>query len=429
VRDGKPRNPAAPLAELLQFLDEQHGIAADQKDDRPWSVRHPLQPFDARYYERDINGRPLHDPRLFTYNPAFLAAASVARVPRFLVAPQDVLEGDASRPTAGPDISLTALKRYWRDPAKDNLLRQQGISLQALENTSWPDREPLETGISRLERIDRRLLFDALALGYNQLPDAPPAWLARSGMLASGAIGIEAYRLLKQAVQGMLSQAQTCFAGADTATEPQSVDLDLGDGLRLTGTIDRVFRSTDGGLMLFDAKPGSMAGLRDLIAFYIDWAALRLTHGDDIEGVFLESSAASKVTFPKLLEPILAQDTAQLRHGLCQLITMRLAADTQAPLFFPITALAYATANPEDRSRRAADKWEGSDFAGTGERDYAPGYAALLLRGTDLFDESGAVFHAFVEATRQVCDVLDPQHSLLMKTSSSERLHPNGVDA
>src|SRR3569623_1023659 len=26
VRDGKPRNPAAPLAELMQFLDEQAGL-------------------------------------------------------------------------------------------------------------------------------------------------------------------------------------------------------------------------------------------------------------------------------------------------------------------------------------------------------------------------------------------------------------------
>jgi exodeoxyribonuclease V gamma subunit len=429
VRDGKPRNPAAPLAELLQFLDEQHGIAADQKIGRPWSIRHPLQPFDARYYERDTDGRPLHDPRLFSYNPAFLAAASAADVPRFFSPPQDDPADGAPLAPIGTDISLAALKRYWRDPAKDNLLHLQGISLQALENVSWPDREPLETGISRLERVDRRLLFDALARGRSQLPDEPPAWLARSGMLASGAIGVEAYRQLKMGVQGMLRQAQTCFAGTDTVTEAQAIDLDLGDGFRLTGSIDRVFRSTDGGLMLFDAKPGGMAGLRDLLAFYIDWAALRLMHGDDIEGIFLETSLAQKVAFPKLLEPILAQDPEQLRLGLRQLIDMRLAADTRTPFFFPISALAYANSAPEDRTRRAAEKWEGGDFAGIGERDYAPGYAALLLRGNDLFDERSAAFHAFVEATRQVSDVLDPAHSQLMKTTVSDTVAADGVDA
>lgn len=181
--------------------------------------------------------------------------------------------------------------------------------------------------------------------------------------------------------------------------------------------------------MLFDAKPGGVAGLRDLLTFYIDWAALRLMHGDDIEGVFLESATASKVGFPKLLEPILAQDVAQLRHGLRRLIEMRMAADKTAPLFFPVSALAYATGEPEDRTRRAADKWEGSDFAGTGERDYTPGYSALLLRGSNLFDEHSAAFHAFVETTRQVCNVLDPEHSLLMKTGSSEIAQADEMDA
>ena len=427
VRDGKPRNPAAPLAELLQFLDEQHGLSADQKTARPWSIRHPLQPFDARYYERAANGEPLHDPRLFSYNPAFLATAAAAPAPRFLLARDDAAESSAS--LVATDVSLGALKRYWRDPAKDTLLRQRGISLQALENTSWPDREPLETQVSRLERVDRRLLFDALAHGRSTLPDAAPAWLARSGMLAGGAIGAEAYRQLKHSIQALLAQAQTCFAGVETQAEPQAVELELDDGVRLAGTVERVFRSADGGLMLFDAKPGGVAGLRDLLAFYIDWAALRLTHGDNIEGVFLESPDAHKVAFPKLLEPILAQDLTQLRHGLRQLIEMRLAADAQAPLFFPITALAYASAAPADRARRAADKWEGGDFAGTGERDYAPGYATLLLRGSDLFDERGAAFHAFVEATRRVCEVLDPTHSWLMKADSADAVRADGVDA
>jgi exodeoxyribonuclease V gamma subunit len=84
VRDGKPRNPAAPLAELLQFLDEQHGIADDEKVDRPWRIHHPLQPFDARYYERDAQGKPQRDQRLFSYDPAFLALPSTKSIPSFL---------------------------------------------------------------------------------------------------------------------------------------------------------------------------------------------------------------------------------------------------------------------------------------------------------------------------------------------------------
>src|SRR3546814_18212314 len=52
VSDGKPRNPAAPLAELMAELDQAAGLAHDDSDaQRPWLVRHPLQPFDVRYFD------------------------------------------------------------------------------------------------------------------------------------------------------------------------------------------------------------------------------------------------------------------------------------------------------------------------------------------------------------------------------------------
>ncbi|HEU4664180.1 MAG TPA: exodeoxyribonuclease V subunit gamma, partial [Dokdonella sp.] len=68
VHDGKPRNAASPLAELLQFLDEQHAIQTPSTVARPWLVAHPLQPFDARYYERDAGGAPAYDERLYSYD-------------------------------------------------------------------------------------------------------------------------------------------------------------------------------------------------------------------------------------------------------------------------------------------------------------------------------------------------------------------------
>ena len=56
VQDGKPRNPAAPLAELIDVLDVAAGIPADAGAEardaaRPWQLKHPLQPFDARAFD------------------------------------------------------------------------------------------------------------------------------------------------------------------------------------------------------------------------------------------------------------------------------------------------------------------------------------------------------------------------------------------
>ena len=417
VRDGKPRNPASPLAELLQFLDEQYNIADDTKAERPWRIRHPLQPFDARYYERDADGQPRHDTRLFSYDPAFLARPSAAATQRFFNSPVIAPEAAA----AGGEIALSALKRFWRDPAKDALLLGHGISLQALDSTGWPDREPLETQFDRRERIESRLLFDALVAGNDSLPIEPPAWLARSGMLAGGAIGVAAYAGLRESLQSLLDNARGLFVDGRAQAEAQAIDLDLHNGLRLTGVVDRVFHAADGGLLLFDAKPAGAAGLREILAFYIDWAALRLTYAEAVQGEYLEPASDKKgAGTPGLLDPVRAQDTDQLRHGLRRLVEAYVAAENQPMLFFAQSALVYAKNASEDRLAKAAAAWEGDDFKRTGERDYAPGYAALLSRGWELFDEGSSAHHAFVAATTLVCDVLDPQHMMLLKPQASE---------
>ena len=418
VRDGKPRNPAAPLAELLQFLDEQHAIADDDKADRPWRIRHPLQPFDARYYERDADGQPRHDPRLFSYDPAFLAAPSSADTQRFL---DEATIAPKAAHAAGGEITLGALKRYWRDPAKDALLRGHGISLQALDSVGWPDREPLETHFDRIERVDHRLLFETLAAGRSSMPVEPPAWLARSGMLAGGAIGAEAYAQLRDSLQSLLDSAHSLFADGIAQPVAQAIDLDLGHGLHLSGVIDRVFRAADGGLLLFDAKPARGAGLKEILAFYIDWAALRLTHADITQAAFLEHPSSIKAArSPKLLDLVLGQDNDGLRRGLRCLIETYQMAEQQPLLFFPQSALAYAASAPEDRLAKATAAWEGDDFGHSGERDYVPGYAALLSRGLELFGKDNPAHRAFVAATERVCDVLDPHHTMLLKPSAPE---------
>jgi len=308
------------------------------------------------------------------------------------------------------------------------LLRDSGISLQALDSTSWPDREPLDTGISRIDRIDHQLLFQAIVDGIKQLPTEPPAWLARSGLLASGAIGVEAYRQLRRSVQAMLDESLPKFAEGKARAAAQAIDLDLGDGLHLTGTVDRVFHAADGGLMLFDAKPAGAMGLRELLAFYIDWAALRLTSSQNMDGVLLEHPANGKVGQPKLLSLVLAQTDDELRRGLRRLVDTALDASQQPLLFFPKTALSYASSSPEDRITEAARIWEGSDFGGIGERDYTPGYASLVSRGLDLFDAHSPIHHAFVLATQRVCDVLDPKHSMLLKTTAAAAAVIDGAD-
>ena len=71
-------------AELLRFLDDSHGLD-EAAADRPWRVRHPLQPFDARYFEpanvdrtRIRPDAPV-DPRLFSYSAEFQSVSTSAQ--------------------------------------------------------------------------------------------------------------------------------------------------------------------------------------------------------------------------------------------------------------------------------------------------------------------------------------------------------------
>jgi len=327
---------------------------------------------------------------------------------------------------ASGEITLGALKRFWRDPARDALLRGQGISLQALDDRGWPDREPLETPLEKIERVDHRLLFEALAAGRDELPAEAPAWLARSGLLADGAIGERTWTQLRDALHPLLAQAQPLFASGGAQAQALAIDLDLGDGLRLTGTVDRVFHGADDNLLWFDIRPGRAADLKDLLGFYIDWACLKLAGAGDgapMRAALLEQVRRTRggnsvlvVQQAGMLDVIMALDGGQLRHGLRRLIQACRAAEQQPLLFFPRTAQAWATSEPEDRLTKAATAWEGDGF-NPGERDYAPGYAALLSRGLQLFGEASPAHRAFVAATELVCGVLDPQHTTLMKVA------------
>jgi exodeoxyribonuclease V gamma subunit len=415
VRDGKSRNPAAPLAELLQFLDEQHGIAEDDRPDRPWLIRHPLQPFDARYYERAADGQRSHDPRLFSYDPAFVAIPSSRALPRFL-------DNDIATSTSSTnEVSLDALRRFWRDPAKTTLLHGQGISLQALDDAGWPDREPLETGLPRIERIDRQLLFAALADGRRSFPDEPPAWLARSGLLAGGAIGARTWADLRNQLQPLLEGASALFGDGRARSLPLAIDLDLGAGLRVTGIVERVFHGAAGAPLLFDVQVARTAGLKDLLGYYIDWAVLQLSRPGVVQGEYLEPGTKNQpVRRASLLQVIHAQDANQLRRGLRTLIEESRRAEQQPLLFFPKAALAWALAKPDERRHKARLAWEGDGHNQVGERDYAPGYAALLARGLDLFDPAGSEHWSFVSATETVCHVLDPLQITLLKPATTD---------
>src|SRR5690606_27736307 len=98
---------------------------------RPWQVRHPLQPFDPRYFSRDTR-------RLFSFD-APIAAPPGTPPPPFLSANVPSANVGAAHgcdrtTTDSPQVlPLRTLLHWFRRPAEALLTREAQLSLAALK--------------------------------------------------------------------------------------------------------------------------------------------------------------------------------------------------------------------------------------------------------------------------------------------------------
>jgi exodeoxyribonuclease V gamma subunit len=401
VRDGKPRNPAAPLAELMQFLDEQADLRTVDADvdeqplppgtartfRRPWRVRHPLQPFDARYFDGS-------DPRLCCYDTGLAAMRAGAEKPRpFLDGgpPQD------AAPEAAP-IPLREVQSWFRDPSRQVLAGQLHVRLDALEDDRLQGREPLSDNIPALERVSQQLFFEVLGNDF-ELPEQAPAWLRLSGVLPPGRLGIDAWAKERAKVQTLLALAadHPLFAGALPHRTPAPL-IQTVAGLTVEGTLERVW-STGDARWQFEVHPGKAEdklGFRERVPFFLEWALLRLSTepATPVRACLLTDGAehAWEATFNDWDEAYRAAGAEQsraMRDDLAARVAGLLDLWRQAqhyPLpYFPKTSWAALDERPD----RAQQTWAGS-LGHPGERDYAPGYAWLLAGEADFSPDQPA---------------------------------------
>jgi exodeoxyribonuclease V gamma subunit len=393
VRDGKPRNPAAPLAELLDLLErqadqrEEHGAADEQlagtdQIGHPWRIKHPLQPFDARYFDGA-------DPRLFSFDPGYAAMVRSAQRPSPFLDPAALAQ---SPPDDAAPVALRQLQAYYKDPARQLLAQQLDLRLDALEDDRLQSQEPLSANFAAIERVSRRLFFDAVQTDF-QLPAQPPAWLRLTGLLPPGRLGAQAWEGERTQVQALLELARVhpLFQHGAPLRQPQQLD-GLQAGLPIEGTLERAYVAHDV-WWLFDIYPGKTEAaltFKERIPFFIEWALLRLL----TPPVTLVRACALTIDHAHPWQDALnawdehlvllaqADDQPALRARLdalaarvAQLLELWRHAQRQPLAYFPKTSWAALDA---DKPHAATAAWWSSGFGHVGERDYAPGYARLL---------------------------------------------------
>src|SRR4051794_22475601 len=225
---GQPRPPAVPLGEVLDALDVTAATADGRSVSDTVTVRHPLQPFDAKNVSPDA----LVEGATFSFDRAAAAGARAARGRR--VPPVPFLDVPLPPARTG-DVALADLVRFWSDPVK-GFLGRDGVDVALLADEDQPeDALPVEIDSLAQWAVGDRVLGDLLA-GLDPAVVKQREW--RRGELPPGQLG---WRMLGQ----ILDRAGPIRdAAADLrTTEPRSVDVavDLGDGRRLVGTVPEVY--------------------------------------------------------------------------------------------------------------------------------------------------------------------------------------------
>src|SRR5690606_6788416 len=224
---GTERPPAVPLGEVLDALD----LTATPPDPatalRDHVVRrHPLQPFDERNFT----------PAPFSGDPTALAGARAARDARRAGSVAVVRQPLLAAPLPPPPrdaVALADLREFVGNPVRWFLRRRLEVAAP-LEAEELPVAIPLALNPLEEWGVGDRLLRAVLEGGTPQ-----QAMLAEQlrGLLPPGAAGQRALRRVVDRIRPLHAAVTPVL---EVAPRSVDVDVDLGDGRRLRGTVDGI---------------------------------------------------------------------------------------------------------------------------------------------------------------------------------------------
>lgn len=225
AHSGRTRPPAVPLAELLDALVATTETPAEHVREQ-LVIRHPLQPFDIR----NVTPGELIPETPFTFDPTALRAAKSSTGER--MSKPLFVSGPLPEPPAA-DVSLADLVAFYRDPVKG--------FFRALDYTVPWDVDGVEDDIAididNLEEwtVGDRLLADMMR-GMSAKDARGAEW--RRGTLPPGQLGWRKAVDISERSELLAAEARRFRTAEPVALD---VDIDLGSGRRLTGTVASVF--------------------------------------------------------------------------------------------------------------------------------------------------------------------------------------------
>ena len=409
--------PAVPIGELVDVLE------ASFLPPQGWdsvathlTIHHPLQAFSPRSLTPGGLAPPpptidAHPHRLartrWTFDRRIEASARLAAARRSAARPfwpaDLVLPADSE-----PDSALfDDLLRFWRQPLAWLVERELGLWLRD-ETLSIPEREPLE-----LDPLDAYGLKRDLAAVAFEDPDTGTEQVHRvrtaRGLLPPGTLG----RIATSEAQEPVRAAAQLLQPHRSPGAPERIDVDLGGGRSLSGSVPDVASGTLTRLVI-----GSKDG-RKLLEPWLSAVALTAS-GRPTRAVVAWTGSSSGKPGIVALRPFQG-DRSRARDYIVQL-THWMHTGRQRPLpYGPRSSWAFVTKKVGRRgplvgmvedlstlddkalqgaSAAAAQHWNGSDRL-QGDRDH-PAVRQVFDDHCPILDEDGVAAEAFVELARGV---------------------------
>ncbi|ORA85244.1 exodeoxyribonuclease V subunit gamma [Mycobacterium malmoense] len=340
---GHERPPAVPLAELLDALDQTTESPVRERI----LIKHPLQPFDRR----NVVPGALVPDKPFTFDPTALTAARAAagtrRAPRPLIT--DPL------PAPHPDdITLADLLDFFKDPVR-GFFRALDYTLPWDVDTVC-DAMPVDIDPLQEWTVGDRMLHDMLR-GMGDDAAAQFEW--RRGTLPPDRLGWRKAKQIRDRAGRLAVAAGRHRRGDSTAHD---VVITLGDGRRVTGTVNRVFDNR-----IVAVTYSRLAPKHKLLAWISLVTLGAASPGRDWTAVYVGRGAKDTIEECRLRAP---PDALAVLAGLVTLFD----AGRREPLPLPLKT-SYAWAERRHKGKDpvgyARSKWESNNFHDGEDREPA----------------------------------------------------------
>jgi exodeoxyribonuclease V gamma subunit len=337
IQDNSEVPPSVLVSELVHYLEQSCFRADGTEVIQQLRIRHPLQAFSRRYFDRS-------DSALFSYNHEYctaLAQQGTALPAPFFSAPL------AAEEVVEQVIELDELVRFFSNPARYLLEKRLKIRLRPLA-ALLEDSEPL--ALNRLDyyQLDVHLLHKWLRQGI--LPASHYPLLKAAGRLSPGQVGRHQFALLCDEVTAFHARLQP-FLSQENIITPQSVQVHLGE-YRVSGFVAHEI-SPQQTLGYLSYRPADVKA-KDLLALWLHHLFTQAVRAHGYNSVHIGRDRIYHL-------PPISDSHAHL-HTLVELYQHGM----REPLpFFPESAWCYVAArhkqkSPSEALHQAQQVWRGN---------------------------------------------------------------------